>query len=184
MYDEWRKNCLEGFDCENPYFDKLYAIKNKLYDFFYPLGISGNDIHSVSRVFKDIQYALRDDGDLSIVISYTTINDNDRDELKQICESYNLNHEPINLIDIFVVFGHHTDLDDKYIKPIAMKHCEDRKFVKFLANRFSYEVLDYLYSLRERFEKEKELASLSSNKYYVHAKQTETMLVDFILSLK
>lgn len=206
MLSEWRQNVLAKGNCESSLFDKLHTIKEKLYDFFYPLGITSNNMHAITEVCNEINYAIEDDGELSIVIAYTDRSEEEKafhlNLLRRIKPDYEL--KPVTdddlFVNIFVVHGYCGDLTEDYIKPIALQHSTNRNFVKFIAKSFSYEVLDFIYNLNDRFIKTQELGhqcDQAANKtlldpsrldamkeYSAYQKETDKMLVDFILSLE
>ena len=206
MLSEWRQNVLAKSNCESSWFDKLYEIKDKLYDFFYPLGITSNNMHAVTEVCNEINYAMEDDGELSIVIAYTDRSDKDKQSQIEIIKSFKPDYQPKPTTDddlfvaIFVVHGFSGDLTEQYIKPIALQHSSDRAFVKFIAKSFSYKVLDFIYGLNGRFITTRELGQQcdkAANKtlldpsrldtmkeYSAYQKETDKLLIDFVLSLE
>lgn len=193
MLSEWCKSVLAQVDCETPEFDKLYVLKEKLYDFFYPLGISGSDMHSVSAVWRDLYYAWQDDGDLSIIVAYTDLSDADIESqttiMKKIRPDYIRKPRTDDdwFIDVFVVNRDAYLIDEEYIKSIALRS-SNRKFVKFVAKQFTSKVFDFIYGLNNRFITANELARktgiASTKEYYSYTKETDKMLADFILSLE
>lgn len=208
MLEEWRDKVLLRVDCEDEWFDKLYAIKDRLYDFFYPLNINtiAGDTHYVSEVFSEVKYALDDDGELSVVVAYTDMCDKDRQQQIEIMRKIRPDYEPKPRteedlrVDVFVVNGYDWDLSEEYIKEIALRHSGDsRKFVKFVAKNFTYEVLDFICGLKNRFDAAKQLSIEESNSdlvgfdklmhsskhgYFAFVKETDKILVDFVLSLE
>ena len=206
MLSEWRQNVLAKANCESSLFDKLHTIKENLYDFFYPLGITSNNMHAITEVCNEINYAMEDDGELSIVIAYTDRSEEEKAFHLNLLRKIKPDYQPKEttdddlFVDFFVVHGHPSDLTEVHIKKIALQHTHSRSFVKFIAKSFSYKVLDFIYGLNGRFITTRELGQQcdkAANKtllnpsrldtmkeYSAYRKETDKMLIDFILSLE
>ena len=193
MYDEWKKQTLDRYKdmAEKPYFDLLWDLKDKLYDIFYPLGISSCGIHDVARVASEIDYT-NDDGDLSIVAVYTKDIDPRMDSFKEkLLSEFGVEFPEMEpTFSYFVCDGWATDLSGKTVKNWATYHSPDRFLVKYVAKRFDVKVLEMLHGLLPRFEKEKELSRRSleienaEEDYYDLRHATEKMIEEYILAIK
>lgn len=156
MHQEWRTHTLEMYMkyCERPQFDQIKDLAdcNKLYDFFYPLGIGTNRIHDVSFVCKEVDYAHYDDGDLSIVVANIHFHFEVDEKLKELIDKDITIHKK----NIFVMRGWHEELDTKTVSYHALTHMneEENKFDSYIAKSFSHEMLSKLHSFVPRFKQE------------------------------
>jgi hypothetical protein len=184
LYEEWKKEHLNyGLNvCEDPIFDSLCDLKSKLYEFFYPLGISSCSLHDTVYVYQQIKYAVEDDGDLSIVIAKTSL----PTKALSVLDKYGITPE-IYCNEIFVMYGHHKELDSNLVKEHALRHSYDRNFISFTAKRFNYKALEELHKLIPRFQEEEQLGKscnpVAASSYFDHCRETEKLLIDRILSL-
>lgn len=191
LFEEWNKNFFskhsENWNCVH--FNKLNDIRNanKLYDFFYPLGISSNSLTDACIVFKEIDYACEDDGDLSVICAETIDEHFTTKSIVEFCEKNNINPKPINkklsLKEIFVMQGHHMELDNDRVKQFALMHCRHRTFEKFEAKCFGYDQLDIIHSMVDKYKKLSGFSKLEKSfetfkMYYDLQKQIETELYE------
>ena len=157
MHQEWRTHILEMYMkyCERPQFDQIKDLAdcNKLYDFFYPLGIGTNRIHDVSFVCKEVDYAHYDDGDLSIIVANISTCFDIGKELEKLLGDKD---RSIYRKNIFVMRGWHAELNNEVVAYHALIHMnkEESKFNGFIAKSFSHEMLSKLHSFVPRFKQE------------------------------
>jgi hypothetical protein len=192
MYSEWKKNTLDRYSrlLEYPYFDLVWDLRDNLYDIFYPLGISHNGIHDVARVVDEICYAFEDDGDLSIIASYTE----DPSFSKTTLEIFEKLGKPLPTFkprfDYFVCSGDPYDInsDSQYYKDLiskyALTHKQSDNLVNYKAKRFNIDVLKFLHGLIPRFEKERELGRTSDEDYFDYRQETKEIVEIYILGLE
>lgn len=198
MLAEWKKNTLEHYKkyAETAQFDQLKDIADcgELYSFFYPLGITTNGIHSIARVCSDLYYAVEDDGDLSIVLSYELIQDRLSDELKKL-----IKNKRFTTTNVFIMYDHHQEICDKDISRWALYHCPDNTLEKFVVKRFNYDVLTKLHSFVPRFQEATKLAHQADNDdeldpelkfikkkvldYHNYKKETDKLIEQMVLDL-
>jgi hypothetical protein len=164
MYDEWKVSHLDrGLKyCEDPHFDMLWDLRDKLYDFFYPLGITSCSMHDVLEVYSEIRYT-ESDYDLSIVCVYTEVSgsmketlDKCHESLKKIQTDYvPKEREPHK--DFFVMRGFYKELTHEDVEIFALQHCSELKLVKFISSPYYFDTLEKMYMFKEQFEFQKNL---------------------------
>lgn len=189
MLEEWQQDVLKTHQphCDTSYFNMLWDLRDRLYDFFYPLGISGCGIHDVARIAADFDYSEHDDGDLSIVIARTQTPKDQSERFVEFVRKHKPDYEPKPspaFIDIFVMFGHHCELTHEKVKHEALRHRPLWEFVGYDARPFNIEVLKGLHSLVPRFEEERRLAQDDAREYFKYAEMTKTLLEQMILEQK
>ncbi|CAB4196700.1 hypothetical protein UFOVP1290_220 [uncultured Caudovirales phage] len=204
MLAEWKKNTLEHYKkyADTIYFDqaKDLADCDQLYNFFYPLGISSCGIHDVARVCSSLHYAIKDDGDLSIVLAYQSP-PKMSDKLEQALQVLSKYTEKKHFItDVFVMYGHRDDLSEVNVSRWALYHCQDNTLEKFVVKRFDYEVLNKLHSFVPRFQEAIKLGKIADDgdktpdpklkfigksvmDYHNYSKETEKLLEQMVLDL-
>ena len=110
-------------------------------------------------VCREVDYAQYDDGDLSIVIANVSTNIHISAELEKLFDNKDRTRYHKN---IFVMRGHHRELDTASVSRYAMTHTsvEDNKFENYVAKRFSHDMLLKLHSFVQRFKEEIRLGKL------------------------
>lgn len=191
MREEWEKNTLIPYKqhCDTLYFNMLWDLRDKLYDFFYPLGISGCGIHDVSRVAADFAYAEYDDGDLSIVVAKTHSPKEIAERFVAFVRKYKPDYElkpATPHIDIFVMFGYPSELNLERVRAEALRHGSTWEFVGYEARSFGIETLKGLHSLIPRFEEEHRLVRDSKDacEYFKYSEETKEIIQRMILEQK
>ena len=187
LYADWERNILNNYLhlAEHPYFDKLYSIKSKLYDYFFPLGISGNSTTDLCRVLSEIDYAVKDDGDLSIVLAYTDMSERDNKLQDHLHKKYGLNRKVRDVsiwsTDIFVMFGYHSDVTLASMAKYALEHSSTRVFKGYQIKPFDYGTLDQLCSEKQNYDKLIQLSKCENvGEYYQLSKDVEQSLIEKI----
>jgi hypothetical protein len=196
---EWEDETLRRYVsfCENPMFDALYDIREKLYELFHPLGITSCSVHNVCHVFSELEYACEDDGALSIVAVTMAWSDSEQLRYDQIYENAKkkvgvtieaIRKSPV-FKDVFVMHGWPNDLTESSVAEHALRHASgSRKLVSYVAKCFTYGVLTKLRSFKDRWAREEELGKLAQtlegkHEYYAYRCETESMLEKMIHDL-
>ncbi len=191
MLEEWQQDVSKRYQphCDTPYFNMLWDLRDKLYDFFYPLGIQGTGIHDVARVAEEFAYSEYDDGDLSIVVAKTHSPKEVAERFAAFVRKYKPDYElkpAIPHIDIFVMLGAPSELDPEHVRAEALRHCPRREFVGFEARSFNIEILKGLHALASRYEEERRLAydRKDTREYLKHVEETKEIIHRMILEQK
>ena len=188
---EWEDNVFNPYSnyFEDQHFLKLYELKNRLYDLFFPLGISDNSLHDVCKVYEDLYHTCEDDGEMSIVIAYTDLPQEMVDSYVELMRKFRPDYVRLPTkpyLDVFIMNGWFQDLTEEQVKKYATYHCPDRTFVSYIAKNVNWDVLDKLNSFVPRFNRLEEILDLpktSNNLYYDYRKETELALEEMIKQL-
>lgn len=163
MFEEWKRTTLDSYRrlITTDTFDIVYDLRNNLYDIFYPLGISSNRITAVCAVTSELEYAY--DGELSIVISYTKENSDDRAlRLVNSLTAAGLSATKIEALtkmpeafNFFVCRGFHSELTHECVEKHACFHRYNHKLVRYVSKDFTKDTLRELHKLIPNFNAEK-----------------------------
>jgi hypothetical protein len=192
MLKEWQQDVLKMHQphCDTPYFNILWDLRDKLYDFFYPLGIQKEGIHDVARVADAFAYSESADGRLSIVVAQTLPKEM-TDRFAKFARKYKPDYEPKPVtphLNIFVMFGDPRELDPERVRAEALRHGSTWEFVGYEARPFNIETLKGLHSFVHRFEEERRLARSTvpsdACKYFKYSEETKEIIQQMILEQK
>lgn len=189
MLAEWENKTLKPYQkhCETKYFNLLWDLRENLYDFFHPLGISTNGIHDVCHVASAFSHAEYDDGDLSIVVARTSYPFDKSESLSDLMKEINVDYqaEILKHVTVFVMFGYHSELTSERVAVQATRHSPDNKLHSFHAKRFDLQALKKLHSFIPRFNEERNLCKNMSDadNYFKYKTETLSLIEKMILDL-